>query len=73
LFATHVYATTSLLLQKHLSSPDHDNDGTISFAEFVLLVVCMAVPEKDVEAVFRVIDTDNNGVVDDKEFSQVRR
>jgi hypothetical protein len=35
---------------------DHDEDGTISFNEFVLIVITLSVPEKDVEIVFDVMD-----------------
>eukprot|EP00775_Hariotina_reticulata_P011679 gene11679-11822_t len=50
---------------------DHNQDGTISFNEFVLIVITLSVPEKDVEIVFDVMDLDNNGVIDPQEFQQV--
>jgi hypothetical protein len=51
---------------------DHNKDGVIGFDEFVLIVIALSVPEKDVEVVFDVIDLDNNGVLDADEFMQVR-
>jgi Ca2+-binding EF-hand superfamily protein len=51
---------------------DHNKDGVIGFDEFVLIVIALSVPEKDVEVVFDVIDLDNNGVLDANEFMQVR-
>lgn len=50
---------------------DHNKDGVIGFDEFVLIVIAMSVPEKDVDVVFDVIDLDNNGVLDADEFMQV--
>lgn len=35
-------------------------------------VLVLSVPEKDVDAVFDVIDVDNNGVIDEQEFQQAR-
>ncbi|KAF8069396.1 hypothetical protein HT031_001511 [Scenedesmus sp. PABB004] len=52
---------------------DHNQDGTIDFNEFVLIVICLAVPERDVGAVFDFIDLDNNGVLDEAEFAQERQ
>eukprot|EP00879_Flechtneria_rotunda_P019290 GHRR01020259.1.p1 GENE.GHRR01020259.1~~GHRR01020259.1.p1 ORF type:complete len:441 (+),score=133.17 GHRR01020259.1:639-1961(+) len=50
---------------------DHDKDGSISFNEFLLIVVCLSVPEKDVEVVFDVMDLDDNGLIDKDEFLKV--
>jgi len=50
---------------------DHNKDGVIGFDEFVLITIALAVPEKDVEVVFDVMDLDNNGVLDEDEFMQV--
>jgi hypothetical protein len=50
---------------------DHNQDGVIGFDEFVLIVIALSVPEKDVEVVFDVMDLDNNGVLDEGEFMQV--
>ena len=50
---------------------DHNKDGTVSFQEFVLIVIALAVPEKDVDIVFDIIDLDNNGVLTEEEFNQV--
>eukprot|EP00882_Tetradesmus_deserticola_P020479 GHRQ01022126.1.p1 GENE.GHRQ01022126.1~~GHRQ01022126.1.p1 ORF type:complete len:497 (+),score=187.27 GHRQ01022126.1:565-2055(+) len=50
---------------------DNDQDGRIDFNEFVLIVICLSVPEKDIEVVFDVMDLDNNGVIDEQEFRQV--
>lgn len=50
---------------------DRNKDGVIGFDEFVLIVIAMTVPEKDVEVVFDVMDLDNNGVLDSGEFLQV--
>jgi hypothetical protein len=50
---------------------DHNKDGVIGFDEFVLIVIALSVPEKDVEVVFDVMDLDNNGVLDEGEFMQV--
>jgi Ca2+-binding EF-hand superfamily protein len=35
---------------------DRDQSGTIDFNEFVLIVICLSVPEKDIEVVFDVMD-----------------
>eukprot|EP00882_Tetradesmus_deserticola_P023576 GHRQ01025669.1.p1 GENE.GHRQ01025669.1~~GHRQ01025669.1.p1 ORF type:complete len:222 (+),score=90.52 GHRQ01025669.1:66-668(+) len=35
---------------------DNDQDGRIDFNEFVLIVICLSVPEKDIEVVFDVMD-----------------
>jgi hypothetical protein len=35
---------------------DRDGSGTIDFNEFVLIVICLSVPEKDIEVVFDVMD-----------------
>lgn len=51
---------------------DYNQDGTISFNEFVLIVIALSVPEKDVDIVFDIIDLDNNGVLSEEEFQQVR-
>ncbi|KAF6258901.1 hypothetical protein COO60DRAFT_1066567 [Scenedesmus sp. NREL 46B-D3] len=50
---------------------DRDQNGTIDFNEFVLIVICLSVPDKDIEVVFDVMDLDNNGVIDEEEFRQV--
>ncbi|WIA10401.1 hypothetical protein OEZ85_010593 [Tetradesmus obliquus] len=50
---------------------DRDQSGTLDFNEFVLIVICLSVPEKDIEVVFDVMDLDNNGVIDEEEFKQV--
>jgi hypothetical protein len=50
---------------------DHNKDGVIGFDEFVLIVIALAVPEKDVEVVFDVMDLDGNGIIEEDEFLQV--
>jgi Ca2+-binding EF-hand superfamily protein len=35
---------------------DRDQSGTLDFNEFVLIVICLSVPEKDIEVVFDVMD-----------------
>jgi Ca2+-binding EF-hand superfamily protein len=39
---------------------DRDGSGTIDFHEFVLIVICLSVPEKDIEVVFDVMDLVRN-------------
>lgn len=50
---------------------DFDNDGLISFREFLFLVTIIGIPEQDVRTIFSVVDIDGNGVVDYDEFSAV--
>eukprot|EP00878_Enallax_costatus_P024166 GHUV01025765.1.p1 GENE.GHUV01025765.1~~GHUV01025765.1.p1 ORF type:complete len:470 (+),score=125.94 GHUV01025765.1:256-1665(+) len=67
----HVHSPEVKSAAKHLLHFfDHNDDGTISFQEFVLIVIALAVPEKDVDIVFDIIDLDNNGVLTEEEFKQ---
>ncbi|CAL5376734.1 unnamed protein product [Camellia sinensis] len=42
---------------------DTDNDGLISFAEYVFLVTLLSIPESSFSVAFKMFDLDNNGKV----------
>lgn len=69
----HCQDTSIAAQQQLLHFFDHDRSGTLDFNEFVLIVICLSVPDKDIEVVFDVMDLDNNGVIDEGEFKQVRQ
>jgi hypothetical protein len=52
---------------------DVNGDGLISYAEFVLVVNLLAIPEDEVRAVFDVVDVDGSGAIDAPEFAAVMR
>ena len=47
---------------------DVDHDGTISYTEFLLVLVLVSVPLKDIQAIFSIIDDDDNGTITRHEF-----
>jgi len=52
---------------------DVDGDGLLSYAEFVLVVNLLAIPEDELRAVFEAVDVDGSGDLDAAEFSAVMR
>ncbi|XAR69407.1 hypothetical protein NMG60_11000972 [Bertholletia excelsa] len=50
---------------------DTDNDGLISFKEYIFLVTLLSIPDSKFSAVFKVFDVDCNGEIDREEFKQV--
>eukprot|EP00892_Ulva_mutabilis_P006095 jgi/Ulvmu1/3858/UM018_0077.1 len=50
---------------------DIDGDGNFSFDEFILFLVLLSMPLKDMQAIFTVMDTDGNGTLDKREFMGV--
>lgn len=54
-----------------LAAADIDQDGWISYGEWLLLLALLAIPEHELKAVFNVVDLDGNGEIDFKEFDLV--
>ncbi len=54
-----------------LAAADMDQDGWISYGEWLLLLALLAIPEHELKAVFNVVDLDGNGEIDFKEFDLV--
>ncbi|EFJ50876.1 hypothetical protein VOLCADRAFT_103668 [Volvox carteri f. nagariensis] len=50
---------------------DVDGDGLISYPEFLLLLILLSIPGKDVKTIFDVVDLDGNGQIDRDEFKSV--
>lgn len=50
---------------------DLDNDGLISFSEFMFLLTILSIPASDVQTIFQVVDADGNGEIDYNEFESV--
>ncbi|XP_020228067.1 calcium uptake protein, mitochondrial [Cajanus cajan] len=50
---------------------DTNNDGLISFAEYIFFVTLLSIPESSFSVAFKMIDTDNNGEIDELEFKKV--
>ncbi|BAT78135.1 Calcium uptake protein [Vigna angularis] len=50
---------------------DVDNDGLISFKEYMFFVTLLSLPESSFSAVFKMFDRDNDGEIDKEEFKKV--
>jgi len=50
---------------------DINGDGLLSFAEFLLVLSLLSIPEDDVAVIFSVVDADGSGTVDAEEFSMI--
>ncbi|KAL9688536.1 hypothetical protein QQ045_032958 [Rhodiola kirilowii] len=50
---------------------DTDNDGLISFPEYIFFVTLLSIPETSFSIAFKMFDLDNNGEIDLEEFKKV--
>lgn len=50
---------------------DVDNDGLISFKEYIFFVTLLSIPESNFSVAFKTFDINNNGEIDKKEFKKV--
>ncbi|KAA8535209.1 hypothetical protein F0562_030212 [Nyssa sinensis] len=50
---------------------DTDNDGVISFAEYIFFVTLLSIPESSFSVAFKMFDLGNNGKIDKDEFKKV--
>ncbi|KAK9742204.1 hypothetical protein RND81_03G155400 [Saponaria officinalis] len=50
---------------------DVNNDGLISFKEYIFFVTLLNIPESSFSVAFKMFDIDNNGEIDRDEFKQV--
>ncbi|KAL5559746.1 hypothetical protein UlMin_035957 [Ulmus minor] len=50
---------------------DVNNDGYISFKEYIFFVTLLSIPESSFTAAFKMFDVDNNGTIDKEEFKKV--
>nr|POF23796.1 isoform 2 of calcium uptake protein, mitochondrial [Quercus suber] len=50
---------------------DVDNDGLISFKEYIFFVTLLSIPESNFSVAFKLFDINNNGEIDKKEFKKV--
>ncbi|GAB2275415.1 hypothetical protein Dimus_010175 [Dionaea muscipula] len=50
---------------------DVDNDGLISFKEYLFFVTLLSIPESSFSIAFKMFDVDNNGEIDLEEFKKV--
>ncbi|VFQ67376.1 unnamed protein product [Cuscuta campestris] len=50
---------------------DTNNDGLISFPEYIFFVTLLSIPESSFSIAFRMFDTDNDGGIDKEEFKKV--
>ena len=53
------------------SLADTDGDGLISFSEYLFFLMLLATPEHHFAVAFRVLDADQSGYVDMREFMQI--
>jgi len=47
---------------------DVDADNAMSYSEFCLMLVLVSVPLKDIQAIFSIIDGNDDGTIDRHEF-----
>ncbi|KAH9311458.1 hypothetical protein KI387_026493, partial [Taxus chinensis] len=52
---------------------DIDEDGFISFPEYIFFVTLLSVPDSDISAAFKMFDRDNDGEIDREEFRKVMK
>ncbi|KAF7833889.1 calcium uptake protein, mitochondrial-like [Senna tora] len=50
---------------------DTNNDGLISFSEYIFFVTLLSIPESGFQVAFKMFDLDNNGEIDKQEFNKV--
>ncbi|XP_022750298.1 calcium uptake protein, mitochondrial-like isoform X2 [Durio zibethinus] len=50
---------------------DMNNDGLISFKEYIFFVTLLSIPESCFSIAFKMFDVDNNGEIDKEEFKKV--
>lgn len=50
---------------------DTNNDGLISFSEYIFFVTLFSIPESSFSAAFKTFDLDNNGEIGREEFKKV--
>ncbi|KAI3443919.1 hypothetical protein Pfo_000584 [Paulownia fortunei] len=50
---------------------DTDNDGLISFPEYIFFVTILSIPESSFSVAFKMFDIDNDGGIDKQEFKKV--
>ncbi|CAN0901104.1 Calcium uptake protein, mitochondrial [Linum grandiflorum] len=50
---------------------DTDNDGLISFPEYIFFVTLLSIPESSFHVAFKMFDHNNNGEIDIEEFKRV--
>ncbi|GMJ11115.1 hypothetical protein like AT4G32060 [Hibiscus trionum] len=50
---------------------DMNNDGLISFKEYIFFVTLLSIPESSFSIAFKMFDVDNNGKIDKEEFKKV--
>ncbi|KAK1437432.1 hypothetical protein QVD17_03223 [Tagetes erecta] len=50
---------------------DTNNDGLISFAEYIFFVTLLSIPESSFLVAFKMFDLDNSGEIDKEEFKKV--
>ncbi|KDP33558.1 hypothetical protein JCGZ_07129 [Jatropha curcas] len=50
---------------------DVNNDGLVSFKEYIFFVTLLSIPESSFSVAFKMFDINNNGEIDRKEFKKV--
>ncbi|XP_020537831.1 calcium uptake protein, mitochondrial-like [Jatropha curcas] len=50
---------------------DTNNDGLISFPEYIFFVTLLSIPETSFSVAFKMFDQNNNGAIDREEFKKV--
>nr|KYP46781.1 Calcium-binding atopy-related autoantigen 1 [Cajanus cajan] len=50
---------------------DVNNDGLISFKEYIFFVTLLSIPESSFSVTFKMFDVDNNGEINKEEFKKV--
>ncbi|OWM86745.1 hypothetical protein CDL15_Pgr015781 [Punica granatum] len=50
---------------------DVNNDGRISFKEYIFFVTLLSIPESSFSVAFKMFDLNNNGEIDKEEFKKV--
>ncbi|XP_039141453.1 calcium uptake protein, mitochondrial-like [Dioscorea cayenensis subsp. rotundata] len=50
---------------------DTNNDGLISFSEYIFFITLLSIPESSFSVAFKMFDLDHNGEIDREEFKKV--
>lgn len=50
---------------------DLDGDNLISYHEYLMVLIFLSIPIKDIPLVFDIVDLDDNGVIDREEFEKI--